>query len=261
LAGLAGAAAPIIAALVSYFGAQEESAARRSGWWNNPIIGNLYERAVTGTQGTNTLADQIRKFGVQNVPTDSLLRALGQMQQGLFPYYERAQGGAGAVAGSQAAGAPGMLSKEAYGALGNQATQNVYEMVNELQRRGVTPQQLGAIPAGSSKWGETYLGGMPVQSALAPQLAATQAPEAGMLGNPGLAAIQSGSWLTPTNVNTVTGGPVLSMLSALNPELYGQIGGQMNFSDPAVQAEIARQQEYANMINAQAYQDFTSGGA
>ncbi|HEV8714139.1 MAG TPA: hypothetical protein VGX03_15095 [Candidatus Binatia bacterium] len=266
-AGIAAPLAPIVAFLVDYFGNQEEVNARRSGWWNNPIIGNLYERAVQGATATNTLADQIRQAGMQNIGTRDLMGALYQAQQGLFPYYERAQGGAGAVAGSQAAGSPGMLSKEEYGALGDRATQNVYELINELNRRGVTAQQLGAIPAGTSKWGETYLGGSAVQGnrvASPENMWGGQAYTQGGLPmsgyDPGLAAIQSGSWLSPANVNTVTGGPTLSMLAALNPELYGQVGGAYNYSDPAVQAELARQQAYANMINAQAYAQFTSGG-
>jgi len=60
--------------------------------------------------------------------------------------------------------------------------------------------------------------------------------------------------------NQITGGPMMSMLAALNPELYGQIGGGFDYSSPAVQENLAARQQYANMIDSQMYQDFTSGG-
>ncbi|HXJ75537.1 MAG TPA: hypothetical protein VNM37_21960, partial [Candidatus Dormibacteraeota bacterium] len=151
LSGIGGAAAPIIAGIVSYLGAMEEKRAREAGYANNPIAGALNSAATQGVGQDLGLLDQIKQGGgFGAVPTDQLEQMLPQLVNQLGPYFSTAQGPKGPIRASDALtgmfGRPGLGGTEQYTQNENQAQQGVMDLVNELMGRGVTYEQLGQLP-------------------------------------------------------------------------------------------------------------------
>ena len=258
ISGVAAGVAPAVALLAimvtQMISSEEEFAARGSGWWNNPIIGNLYDQTTRGIQSIHAISDELNKVGMQNVSTQDLMRVLGKMSDDIYPYYEKAQGGRGPVSGGQAAGSPGMMSEAEYTAAGEAAVRQMVDVVSELQRRGVTMEQLGTIQ-GNVHWGDTYLGGG--VATVGGALAAPGAPSDPNVSpsSPGYAAITSGGWFSPETVNRITGGPIPTMLATIQPGAY-----DIPLDYSVANEELLSRLANAGMINAQAYQDFTSGG-
>jgi len=157
LAGASAASAPLIMALVSYLGAAEESHARHSGWWNNPIKGALYSNATAGVKGANDVLDQLAQTGgITKASTSDLEAAVTPLANLLLPYYGTGQGGARAIRASESAGSPGTQSKAEYTGNFDQAQQGLVDVVNELLKRGVSYEDLGKLPV-SGDWTQQTL--------------------------------------------------------------------------------------------------------
>lgn len=148
-----GVAAIVVVAIVSYISAQEEHNARVSGWWNNPIKGQLYSSATAGVKTANDMLDQIDQAGIQNVPTDSLMGALPTLANSLQNYYATGQGGKGPIRASDTVtgtlGQSGYtgdgMSPEKYTGDFTRAQQRMEAIVDELLKRGVSYEQLGQL--------------------------------------------------------------------------------------------------------------------
>lgn len=151
LSGVAAAAAPIIMAITSYLSNKEEMNARSSGWWNNPIKGQLYSNATAGVAAANKGLEAANKVGLQNIPTETMMKNLPKLVDSLVPYYATAQGGRGAVRASETAGSPGTQSKAEYTANFTKARDGVSQVVQELMKRGVSYEDLGKLQV-SGNW-------------------------------------------------------------------------------------------------------------
>jgi hypothetical protein len=156
LGTVAGMAAPFIQAATAFVGNEEMLNARNSGWWNNPIKGNLYSASTAGTYDAQQILDQIEAFGgAGQIPADQLLQAIGPLFNGLRPYYDTAQGGRGAIKASDTVtgGSGGMKnqpyggdSPEAYTARFAKAQQGTAGVLQSLLDRGVPYETIGRIP-------------------------------------------------------------------------------------------------------------------
>ncbi len=153
--GVAGAAAPVIMAIVSYFQAADEMRIRHAGFTNNPIAGNLYSNATAGVQGAQGVFDQLAQNGdLSGADTADLADALSKMSQGLLPYYQTAEGGAGPLRASSTVTGGGLFENKGQGPdaisryTGNftNAQQGMVSIVNELLKRGVPYEEIGALP-------------------------------------------------------------------------------------------------------------------
>ena len=98
---------------------------------------------------------------LETVSTGTLLAAATAGSNALLPYYATAQGGRGVVRASDSAGThdPAM-----YTANFNRAQSGLVRVVDELLRRGVSYEQLGALPV-SGDWAMESLdaGGRPLE--------------------------------------------------------------------------------------------------
>jgi hypothetical protein len=168
LSGLGAAAAPIIAAITSYIGNQEEMNARNAGYVNNPIKGGLYSAATQGVGRDLGLLDQIQQQGgLGNVGTQQLEQVLPGLLNNLMPYYATAQGGLGPIRASDTltgghglvggTSAPGLGGADEYTAKFGQAQQGLYDVINTLMGRGVSYEQLGQLPGFSPDWSQRTL--------------------------------------------------------------------------------------------------------
>jgi len=158
-AELLGAAAVPIAALTGWFSQNEEANARNSGWWNNPIKGQLYSNATAGVERANQIGSAITDAGgFPALSTDQLMQTLSPYMNAIRPYYETAQGGSGALRASdtvtggsggmknQPYTAGGTTSPEQYVANFTRAQTGVTGLVQELLNRGVSYETLGELP-------------------------------------------------------------------------------------------------------------------
>lgn len=136
----------VIMAVTAWIGAHDEAEARRSGWWNNPIRGQLYSSATEGIARANSIADDIDKFGVENIDTQDLMQGVTMMANSIMPYYATAQGGAGAVRASESAGSPGTQSVDQYQHNFQTASARLASTIKELMRRGMTYEEIGQLP-------------------------------------------------------------------------------------------------------------------
>ena len=252
IGSVAGPVAPIVAFLIDYFGNQDTINAQRS-WANRGApVTQLKERAEGDISGANQMFDQLKQFGITD--PNALMQALTSGSNALHGGYWSPQGsGSNPYTINEYFKHTGE-DRTAYDAQQLQLENSLWSTIQQLHAAGVTPEQFGALNV-NPLWGEGHLGGTPVLG----NIPGRDLAGLGMM-NPGQAAMATGGWLSPTNTNTATGGPLMSMIAALNPALYGQIGGGFNYTDPAIQEELRRQQEYSDMINAQAYQEFTSAG-
>lgn len=270
--GTAGAAAvvaaPFVIAALEYMQNQEQMNAMKS-WANfGAPITQMQETATKDVGNGNAIFNEINRLGIKDPAI--LGAALTAGANDLFPYYDAKDAGASF---------PLTVGKY-YQHMGqdmaplnsqvNSLQGDLWNTIGQLKSLGATNEQLGALPV-NTKWGDPQLGGLAVQnyrmagnpgfdtSAIGGMPVNLSTPGA-FNSNPGLAAEMYGGNLSRDAVNTATGGPLMSMTAALNPQLYSQIGGGFNFQDPAVAAELERQQQAAAMTNQQAYQAFTSGG-
>lgn len=187
VAPVLGVAAVVVAAVTSWISANEESEARRSGWWNNPIAGQLYSSATAGVGSANKMLDRIDAAGISTIPTDTLMQGLPSIVDSLMPYYATAQGGAGALKASGTAGSPGAQSEAEYTANFTKARDRMEDIVDELLRRGVTWEQLGKLPV-SYDWSLESLdaGGRPQDILLqSPKISQYMTEGGGMYGTLG----------------------------------------------------------------------------
>jgi hypothetical protein len=146
-----GGAAPVLAAIISYIGSQEERKARESGWANNPIAGGINSAATAGVGQSLGLLDQIQQGGgFGSFSNEQLMSDLPQLVNNLGPYYATAQGPAGPIRASDALtgmfGRQGLGGTDQYTANEQRAQQGVMGVVNELLNRGVSYEQLGQLP-------------------------------------------------------------------------------------------------------------------
>ncbi len=157
----AGAAAPIIQAITGWLEESEAMKARESGWWNNPIKGELYSGATSGVADATSRFQAVSggQGGLQGAPTDALVAALGGGMNSLIPYYQTKQGGVGAIRASDTVtgtlGQSGYtgdgMSPEKYTQNFADAQQGMVGIVQELLNRGMTYEQLGKLPI-SGDW-------------------------------------------------------------------------------------------------------------
>ena len=156
-----GAAAPVvgmvIAALTEYYNNQDKLDTLTSGRWNNPIKGRLSSAA---TSGIEQATDRLDAQDLSTTPTDTLLADLPKILDDLLPYYATAQGGRGAIKASDTFTGGSGASKSApsgdYGAYTQSFTNaqtKLLDLVNTLLDRGVTYEELGAVPA-RGEWAE-----------------------------------------------------------------------------------------------------------
>jgi hypothetical protein len=113
------------------------------------------------------------------------------------------------------------------------------------------------------KWGDTYLGGLAggqaLQQQYASQLEDPYALSQLQQNDPAIAQALGVGYLTQTQANAATGGPELSMIAALNPALYSQIGGGFNWQ-PIRDQYNWDAQERARLAAYTASPDWTGGG-
>lgn len=218
----------------------------------------LGEGGMRQGQQANDIFSQAQDQGITD--PNALMQVLQYGSNALFPFYQQMQGSRGQFSAQdwlkRIEGGPQADLAAQYRQTQQQLLNNVFNTIGQLSQAGVTPQQFGALNV-NPQWAETYLGGGPVaenRPGGVGDLSAVGGMDAGQ------AALAMYGWLSPENTNTVTGGPLMSMLSYLNPDLYRQIGGGFNYTDPAVQEILARNQQSIDTINQQMYQDFTSGG-
>ena len=151
LGAIAGTAAPLIMGAIEWQGMDEARKARESGWANNPIAGQLYSNATAGIGSTLDLFDQIAPGGdLSQVSTPDLARALTYGTNHLLPYFQTAQGPAGALRASSAVtglfGRPGLGGTDVYTARAEHVKSLLGTVAQELLNRGVSYEQLGQLP-------------------------------------------------------------------------------------------------------------------
>lgn len=210
------------------------------------LVTGMEENSLRGMTQAGSIFDQMKAAGITD---PSLLeRALTMGSNALFPSYQKIDvGGVNGPAGVSDYFAHTKADPTAYTAAQTGLQNDLWNTILGLHNAGVPNTTLGALPA-KAGWGDSYLGGMPVQQAAvaaqpggAPTFMFNGMPmSSGQLSNPVLANLGSGvsPFSTAAN-NSVTGGPLMSMTAALNPSLYGQIGGGYNFSTPAAQEALA----------------------
>ncbi len=150
----------VMAAITSYLNNMEAQQAKNSGWLNNPIKGALSSSATAGVGNAQQILDQITVQGLGTMPTEALLASVAPITNALLPYYATAQGGRGAIKASDtftggtgpAASTP-LGGAEQYTANFTRAQQGLTGVVQELLKRGVSYEQLGATPV-TNDWGQ-----------------------------------------------------------------------------------------------------------
>lgn len=146
ITGPVGAVIGVIVAVLQYVLAPDYS----TGYWNNPIKGALYSAATAGVQTANLALDFLYSAGLDNIPTSFLVNQVAPITNSIMPYYATAQGGVGAIKASDTVNG-GYGSKEEYTANFTRAQQRLLGLVQNLLRRGVTYERLGALPV-SGRW-------------------------------------------------------------------------------------------------------------
>ena len=283
-ASIAAVAAPIVLAALFYMQNKELMDARSSGWWNNPIIGQLYGAAVQSINRSDQLAASVQNAGgVTALSNDDLRQLIGAYSNNLLPFYYTLQGGRGAVRAIDATGTSETLSTEAFTAKQNEILTNYSLAVAEMYRRTGSLSTLSGLDT-APQFSETGLagsnasfGGGALQSAMvgasssfsnylpfiyafqSQTFGTTDAMQLGSLSG-GLRGLAYSPTFSPAATNEIFGGPAQATLAYLNPALFTQLGGMANFSGPLAQADIAGQMQAAAMADAVAQQAFTSGG-
>lgn len=163
LGAISTVAAPFVMAATSWMENQAFLDSLESGRTTNPIRGALYSGATAGVQNTQTILDAIAQMGgVEQVPTDTLLRALGPLVNNLQPYYHTGPSGRGVFRASDTVtGGTGPTgnqpytgdgaSPEGYTAKFTSAQDGVLGIIQNLLDRGVSYEQLGQTPI-SGNW-------------------------------------------------------------------------------------------------------------
>lgn len=258
----------------SYLQALEHQMDENPGGW--ATIGKaatqLGEGAYRSGTQANQLFDQVKQAGLTD--PSALEQMLGIGANALFPFYESVQGPAAPINAGMWADRIGRSNpdlNQAYQTTQTNLQNNLWDTILQLNKAGVSAQQLGQLPV-NPLWGDSYLGGDAAHRAYTsaqatPENATALGGQGGIvvpgswLSNPGMASLGlMGNFLSPTATNVATGGPINSMIAALNPALYGQIGGGFDFSAPAVQGELQPILQNIAMINQAANEAFTSGG-
>jgi hypothetical protein len=159
-AGIGAAAAPVIMAITSWIQNNEEVKAMSSGWWNNPIKGQLTSAATAGVSRANQVLDQINQVGLDKVPTQALMGSLPSILNNLQAYYATAQGGRGAIkasdtltggTGGAKSASQGQGAIDAYTKNFTNAHDAMVGVVQGLLDRGVSYEELGKLPV-SGDW-------------------------------------------------------------------------------------------------------------
>lgn len=200
--------------LTSAISSSEEMKMRASGWWNNPIKGQLYSAATEGVQTANTILDNIDTVGIQNISTEDLASALPTIVDSLKAYYATAQGGRGPIRASDTltggsgmtadSGAKGLGGTEQYTANAVRAQNRLSDVIKELMQRGVTYEQLGQLPvSGNYSLQSMDMGNTPSQMLLAsPNLSRYESEALGLAPSRGISPYgeysggggEAGSW-------------------------------------------------------------------
>lgn len=263
LSGTTAAAAPIIAALVSYLGNQEEMSARNSGAVNNPIKGGLSSGATAGVGSANSLLSQVQQGGgLGNLSVEQEQGLLPQLLNDLMPYYATAEGPRGAVKASDTftGGTGGAASKPLGGA--DQYTQNfsqaqsgLMDVINDLMRKGVSYEQLGQLPDVNPNWSmqtldaaggpQQFYDANKAQYDQSAQPFLQQAQQSGIQLQPGqltpellFQAMQGSAGMAPDAkthasglISSMYGGPLwnaIARMGAGGPEMQGMIQSHFN---------------------------------
>ena len=183
VSAIAGAVALPVAALViiatDIASWSEERNNRSSGWWNNPIAGNLSSAMTSGIKQSNDLLDRVDAMGVDNIPPDQLMQILPSLANNLQAYFATAQGGLGPITAKSSIqglyGRRGTGGQNPAGALQelqdsyNKANSRMERIVDSLLARGVTFEQLGALDLNFNPALQTYEMEDPFQRYYAPR--------------------------------------------------------------------------------------------
>lgn len=254
------AAAPVIMAVLSWISEDDKRSAMNS-WANlgKPLT-IMQERALSAGQQAGAMYQQVKQAGITD-PT-VLKKVLAAGAGALNTFYDNEMV-MGRRFGPLAYYDRTKQDPTEFKNLLQQNKEGLFGVLQELANQGVPLSELNNIPADVGFGDITrpgYAGeyvDIPKSLAYYKQDIQGGLPMTGQ--TPGQAMYGTG-YLRQPEFNAATGSPFMSLIASLNPEMYTNLGGTVDWNSPVVQAALERDRQAAAMADAAAYQDFTSGG-
>lgn len=231
------------------------------------VPGTLREGGATVGDDTNVVQQIQQAGGVGNIPTAALLPMLQDGINQSSVLYRTAQGRRGPVRASDT------VTRQA-------SDQAVAQMVAELLERGVAYEQIGQLPLSFNPAFQSLDMPIPWDAYYAPQAARWESEFPAIFGNtmgfsssqllPAIHMYGYGPEDAGSQFNTVTaayGGPIWTYLARLRVDPGGLIAAHFDpwrafrsMTPAQVAAYIGPAVSQAARVQAQQYQNFTSGG-
>jgi hypothetical protein len=250
------------------------------------VLCTLREGGATVGGATNVVQQIQQAGGVVNIPTAALLPMLQDGINQSSVLYRTAQGRRGPIRASDMVtrtlsdSAIATDSRKAFLARRRASDQAVAQMVTELLQRGVSYEQIGQLPLNFNPAFQSLDMPIPWDAYYAPQAARWETEFPTIFGNtmgfsssqvlPAINMYGYGPEDAGSQFNTVTaayGGPIWTYLARLRVDPSGLIATHFDpwrafrsMTPAQVAAYIAPALSQAARVQAQQYQNFTSGG-